>query len=392
MTEGMAASGESQSPTLELITAMAGFVREFKGFADGIQVKLQEQDERMMKLDRKSMLAGTRPQLAVAAETEPPHQKAFAAYLRSGDDEPLRNLEVEGKALSIAVAADGGFLVAPQMADTIQGVLFASSSIRSVSTVVNVDSVAYDVLVDRTEAGAGWATEVAATTETSTPMIDRISIPLHELSALPKASQRLLDDTAFDIESWLAARIAERFARAEATAFVSGNGVDKPRGFTDYPKVTNATWTWGNIGYIASGNASALTTTDPLVDLIYALGADYRSGATFVMNSKTTGVIRKLKDADGRYLWSDGFAAGEPARLLGYPVLVAEDMPDIAANSHPIAFGNFARGYTIAERPDLRVLRDPFSAKPHVLFYASKRVGGAVSDFAAIKLLRIATA
>ena len=392
MTEGMAASGESQSPTLELITAMAGFVREFKGFADGIQVKLQEQDERMMKLDRKSMLAGTRPQLAVAAETEPPHQKAFAAYLRSGDDEPLRNLEVEGKALSIAVAADGGFLVAPQMADTIQGVLFASSSIRSVSTVVNVDSVAYDVLVDRTEAGAGWATEVAATTETSTPMIDRISIPLHELSALPKASQRLLDDTAFDIESWLAARIAEKFARAEATAFVSGNGVDKPRGFTDYPKVTNATWTWGNIGYIASGNASALTTTDPLVDLIYALGADYRSGATFVMNSKTTGVIRKLKDADGRYLWSDGFAAGEPARLLGYPVLVAEDMPDIAANSHPIAFGNFARGYTIAERPDLRVLRDPFSAKPHVLFYASKRVGGAVSDFAAIKLLRIATA
>jgi HK97 family phage major capsid protein len=390
MTEGVAASGESQSPTLELMTAMAGFVREFKGFADGIQVKLQEQDERMMKLDRKSMLAGARPQLAAVAETEPLHQKAFAAYLRAGDDDALRSLDLEGKALSTAVAADGGFLVAPQMAETIQGVLFASASIRAVASVVNVDSVAYDVLVDRTEAGAGWATEVAAATETSTPMIDRITIPLHELSALPKASQRLLDDTAFDIESWLATRIAEKFARAEATAFVSGNGVDKPKGFLDYPKVANASWTWGNVGFILSGNASALTSTDPLVDMVYALGADYRAGATFVMNSKTTGVIRKLKDADGRYLWSDGFAAGEPARLLGYPVLVAEDMPDIAAGTHPIAFGNFARGYTIAERPDLRVLRDPFSAKPHVLFYASKRVGGAVSDFAAIKLLRIA--
>jgi HK97 family phage major capsid protein len=386
----MAASGESQSPTLELITAMAGFVREFKGFADGIQVKLQQQDERMMKLDRKSMLAGARPQLATAVEAEPLHQKAFAAYLRAGDDDGLRNLDLEGKALSTAVAADGGFLVAPQMAETIQGVLFASSSIRSVASVVNVDSVAYDVLVDRTEAGAGWATEVAVAAETSTPMIDRITIPLHELSALPKASQRLLDDTAFDIESWLATRIAEKFARAEATAFVSGNGVDKPRGFLDYPRVANASWTWGNVGFILSGNASALTSTDPLVDMVYALGADYRAGATFVMNSKTTGVIRKLKDADGRYLWSDGFAAGEPARLLGYPVLVAEDMPDIATGTHPIAFGNFARGYTIAERPDLRVLRDPFSAKPHVLFYASKRVGGAMSDFAAIKLLRIA--
>ena len=390
MTDGSEVSGESQSPTGELVMAMADFVRDFKGFTNEIQVKLQEQDERMMKLDRKSMLAGARPHLATAAEVEAPHQKAFAAYLRAGDDDGLRNLGLEGKALSAAVAADGGFLVAPQMAETIQGVLMSSASIRSVATVVNVDATAYDVLVDRTEFGAGWATETAATTETATPLIDRITIPLHELSALPKTSQRLLDDAAFDIEGWLAARIAEKFARAEAAAFVSGNGVDKPKGFLDYAKVANATWTWGSLGWIVSANAATITSTDPLVDLVYALGAEYRAGATFVMNSRTTGVIRKLKDADGRYLWSDGFAAGEPARLLGYPVLVAEDMPDIAAGTNPIAFGNFARGYTIAERPDLRVLRDPFSAKPHVLFYATKRVGGAVSDFAAIKLLRIA--
>jgi HK97 family phage major capsid protein len=344
----------------------------------------------MMKLDRKSMLAGTRPHLAVAAVAEPPHQKAFAAYLRAGDDDGLRNLETEGKAMSTSVAADGGYLVAPQMAESIQGVLLGAASIRSVATVVNVDASAYDVLIDRTEAGAGWASETAAVTETGTPQIERITIPLHELSALPKTSQRLLDDAAFDIEGWLAARIAEKFARAEAAAFVSGNGVDKPKGFLDYGKVANASWAWGSLGFIVSGSATTVTSTDPLVDLVYALGAEYRAGASFVMNSKTTGVIRKLKDGDGRYLWSDGFAAGEPARLLGYPVLIAEDMPDIGAGAHPIAFGNFARGYTIAERPDLRVLRDPFSAKPHVLFYATKRVGGAVSDFAAIKLLRIA--
>jgi HK97 family phage major capsid protein len=270
-------------------------------------------------------------------------------------------------------------------------VLLSAASLRSVANVVTVDSSSYDVLIDRAEAGAGWATELAASTETTTPQIERINIPLNELSALPKASQRLLDDSAFDVEAWLAGRIAEKFIRAEAAAFVTGNGVDKPRGFLDYGKVANTAWVWGSLGYVPGGAAATIANTDPLVDLVYALGAEYRAGATFVMNSKTTGAVRKLKDADGRYLWSDGFGAGEPARLLGYPVLVAEDMPDIGANTHPIAFGNFASGYTIAERPDLRILRDPFSAKPHVLFYASKRVGGAVSDFAAIKLLRVST-
>ncbi len=389
--ETRARAGEDLSPAVELKGAIAGFVNEFRQFSTDIQAKLQQQDERMTKLDRKTMFAGNRPALAQAADTEAPHQKAFAAYLRAGDDDALRGIEIEGKAMSTAVAADGGFLVAPQMAETIRAVLLSAASIRSIANVVNVESSSYDVLIDRAEAGAGWATEVASSTETSTPVIERISIPLNELSALPKASQRLLDDSAFDIETWLAGRIAEKFTRAEASAFVTGNGVDKPKGFLDYTKVANTVWTWGSIGYVPGGNASSIVSTDPLVDLVYALGAEYRAGAYFVMNSKTTGAVRKLKDADGRYLWSDGFGAGEPARLLGYPVLVAEDMPDIAANSHPIAFGNFGSGYTIAERPDLRVLRDPFSAKPHVLFYATKRVGGAVSDFAAIKVLKVAT-
>ena len=168
--------------------------------------------------------------------------------------------------------------------------------------------------------------------------------------------------------------------------------MDKPRGFLNHAVVDNDVWTWGNIGYVPTGIDGSIGDGDTIIDLVYALGAQYRAGATFVMNSKTAGALRKLKDSDGRHLWSDGFSAGEPARLLGYPVLIAEDMPEIASGSAPIAFGDFSAGYTIAERPDLRILRDPFSAKPHVLFYATKRVGGDVSDFAAIKLLRCAVA
>jgi len=385
-------AGEELSPAGELRAAIAGFVGDFRAFATDIQTKLQQQDDRMTRLDRKSLHSAQRPALAVAADLDAPHQKAFNAYLRSGDDDGLRALDFDTKSMSTAVGADGGFLVSPQTSETVARVLLSAASIRSAATVVNVDSSSFDVLIDRGDVGAGWATETGASTESTTSTLEKISIPLNELAAMPKISQRLLDDSAFDVEEWLAGRIAEKFARSEAAAFVTGNGTDKPRGFMDYAKIANASWTWGNIGYIASGVAAAISSTDPLVDMIYALGSEYRAGAIWVMNSKTAAVLRKLKDADGRYLWSDGFVAGEPARLLGYPVLVSEDMPDIAANAHPVAFGNFRSGYTIAERPDLRVLRDPFSAKPNVLFYATKRVGGAVSDFAAIKVLRIATA
>ncbi|QBF32274.1 phage major capsid protein [Thalassococcus sp. S3] len=390
-TETKARAGEDLSPVQDVKQAVAGFVTEFKGFQDTIQIKLQQTEERLTMLDRKSQIAA-RPHLAAETDTGAPHQKAFNAYLRSGDDDALRGLELEGKALSTAVNSDGGYLVDPQTSETVQSVLKSAASIRAVANVVNVEATSYDVLVDHTDVGAGWATENAATTETGTPQIDRISIPLHELSALPKASQRLLDDSAFDIEGWLAGRIADKFARAEAAAFVNGDGVDKPTGILTHPAVENDTWTWGNIGYVATGVDADFDDGDELIDLVYALGAEYRANATFVMNSKTAGMVRKLKDADGRFLWADGLAAGEPARLLGYPVVIAEDMPEVASGSYSIAFGDFGAGYTVAERPDLRVLRDPFSAKPHVLFYATKRVGGDVSDFAAIKLLKFATA
>ena len=386
-TETQSRSGGDPSPAAELAQAIGGFVEDVKGITRGIEAALKKQEDRMNMLDRKTLMAG-RPALSTKSDIDAPHQKAFGAYLRSGDDDGLRGLTLEGKAMNTAVAADGGYLVDPKTAETIKAVLNSTASIRAIANVVHVDATSFDVLVDHAEMGAGWATETGAATETDSPQIDRISIPLHELSALPKASQRLLDDAAFDIESWLAERIAHKFARSEADAFVNGDGVDKPRGFLTYPAVDNDAWAWGSLGTVATGADGALTDADAIVDLVYALGAEYRAGASFVMNSRTAGIIRKLKDADGRFLWSDGLAAGEPARLMGYPVLVAEDMPDAASGSLSVAFGDFSAGYTVAERPDLRVLRDPFSAKPHVIFYATKRVGGAVSDFAAIKLLK----
>ena len=373
------------TPADEVKTALAGLVGD-------ITEHMQKQEDRLTMLDRKNTLTQLRrPALAAQAEAEVPHQKAFAAYLRTGEDDGLRGLNMEEKALSSAVAADGGYLVDPQTSATIQSVLRSASSLRQVSKVVNVEATSYDVLIDSTETGAGWANELADSTETTTPTIERISIPLHELSALPKISQRLLDDSAFDIETWLSERVADTFARSEAAAFVDGDGVDKPVGILTHPTIANDVWSWGSLGYVATGNDGGFDQSNPgngLINLVYGLGARYRANATFVLNSKTAGYVRQIKDAEGRFLWTDGLAAGEPARLLGYPVLISEDMPDIANGSFAVAFGDFGAGYTIAERPDLRILRDPFSAKPHVLFYATKRVGGDVSDFAAIKLLK----
>lgn len=372
--------------------AFAGFLSEFKSFQTDLKTRVQQQEERLTMLDRKNQ-AAMRPALSAAAEVEVPHQKAFGAYLRSGDDDGLRHLEIEEKALNTAVAGEGGYLVDPVTSERIHGVLQGAASLRGVANVVSVEATAYDVLIDHNDAGAGWASETAASTETTTPQIERISIPLHELSALPKASQRLLDDSAFDVEGWLAERVADKFSRAEGAAFITGDGVDKPTGFLNYTPVANDSWAWGSLGYVATGADGDFNSIDPsdaIVDLVYSLGARYRANGAFVMNSKTAGAVRKMKDADGRFLWSDGLAAGEPARLMGYPVLIAEDMPDIASDAYAMAFGDFGAGYTIADRPDLRILRDPYSAKPNVLFYATKRVGGDVSDFAAIKLLKFA--
>jgi HK97 family phage major capsid protein len=197
----------------------------------------------------------------------------------------------------------------------------------------------------------------------------------------------------FDVEGWLAREVATEFARAEGVAFVSGTGIDQPRGFLTYPVATtgDATRPFGTLQIVPSGAAGAFPATNPadrLVDLVHALRAPYRQGAVWVMNSATLSVIRKFKDASGAFIWQPALAADQPATLLGYPVIEADAMPDIAGNSLSIAFGQFASGYTIADRGETAVLRDPFTNKPFVHFYATRRVGGAVVNSEAVKLMR----
>lgn len=374
----------------EAKSAAAAFLKTFDSFKDDVSRKIGEMGTRLEALDRKSA-SHKRPALAGAAALEPPHKKAFAAYVRQGDDGALKSLGLDSKGYNTAMSAEGGFLVDPQTSDMVNTVLVSGASVRAIAKVVQVEATAFDVLVDYGDIGADWTTEADGSVTNPAPTVDRISIPLHELSAAPMASQRILDDTAFDMEAWLAERIADKFLRAESAAFVNGDGVNKPVGFLTKPKVANASWAWDSLGYVAtgtSGDFDAVAPGDALVDLVYALGAEYRARAAFVMNSKTAGELRKIKDSHGRFLWVEGLAGEQPARLLGYPVQVVEAMPEIGPDSFSIAFGDFSHGYTIAERPDIRILRDPFTNRPNVTFFATKRVGGDVTDFAAIKLLK----
>jgi HK97 family phage major capsid protein len=210
---------------------------------------------------------------------------------------------------------------------------------------------------------------------------------------MPAATTTLLEDSAVNIDEWLAREVEVAFAVQEGNAFVIGDGNNKPKGFLSYPTVANSAWEWGKLGYIATGQAGAFPASDPsdvLIDLIYALKAGYRQNAVFVMNRKTQSAVRKFKDSGGSYLWQPPAAAGGRATLMTFPVIEAEDMPDIAANSLSIAFGDFSRGYLVVDRQGVSVLRDPYTAKPYVLFYTTKRVGGGVQDFDAIKLLKFA--
>ncbi len=320
------------------------------------------------------------------------HNAAKAAfidgYLRQGQ-------EVELKSFAGNVAADGGFAIPKEIDAVIDATLKAASPIRGIANVVAVGSAGYRKLVTTNGVASGWASEVAARPTTNTPVFNEIVPSFGDLYANPAATQAMLDDAQFDVEGWLAGEIATEFAKAEGTAFVNGDGVNKPKGFLTYTSTTtsDATRAFGTLQYLASGVAAALPTTNPenkLLDLVHALRAPYRQGAVWVMNSATLATIRKFKTTDGAFIWTPGLVTGQPDTLLGYPVIESEDMPDIAANSSPIAFGNFKAGYLIAERKETSILRDPFTNKPYVNFYATKRVGGGLLNSEAIKLLKIA--
>ncbi|WP_370190547.1 phage major capsid protein [Qipengyuania sp.] len=375
------------TPTTPTDPAEASFdivARQDRTEADvaALRSDVDEVKARVDKIGR----AAARPAIGGSDETAPEVKGFVDGYLRRGST-------AEFKSISGTVPADGGYAVPRQIDAMIARELTAISPIRAIAQVVQTGSAGYRKLVTTGGTASGWVSETAARPETATPEFAEIAPPTGELYANPAASQAMLDDAGFDLENWLASEIAMEFARAEGAAFIGGSGIDQPEGFLNAPAtlVDDAARPFGTLQYLASGDAGGLGA-DPdltLIDLVHTLKAGHRQGASFVMNSATLAEVRKLKSADGAFLWQPGLVEGQPDRLLGYPVVEAEDMPDIAAGTYPIAFGNFRHGYLIAERSATQVLRDPFTNKPFVHFYATKRVGGQVLDSNAIKLLKI---
>ncbi len=361
---------------------------EKRGSADGLlEGKLDRLnavlDGQKAAMDR-ALVERARPLLdGKARQADGEYKEAFASYVKRGEE----------KALSVGVNADGGYVVPPETETEITRLMTAVSPIRAIAGVRQVSASVYKRPISVTGPATGWVGETAARPTTNSQTLAELSYPTTELYAMPAATSAFLDDAAVDVGQWIADEVNAAFAAQETTAFVTGNGVNKPTGFLAATTVAEASWSWGNLGYIATGTAGALpasNASDVLIDLVYALKAGYRQNASWVMNRKVQGALRKLKDADGNYLWQPALTADGKARFMGFELVEAEDMPNIAANSLSIAFGDFRRGYLIVDRQGVSVLRDPFSSKPYVLFYTTKRVGGGIADYDAIKLLKFA--
>jgi HK97 family phage major capsid protein len=360
--------------TTEKVDRIQRALDEQKRAIDGIQLK-----------KARPGLAAERGQFASE------HKDAFDAYVRSGDDRLIRALDT--KAMSYGSGQDGGYLVPDETEAEIGKRLSALSPIRSIAAVRQVSAAVLKKPFAINGPAVGWVAETAARPQTATQTLAELSFPTMELYAMPAATQSLLDDAVVDFDQWIAGEVEAAFAEQEGDAFINGAGATTPRGFLDYDQVAEASWAWDKIGYIATGVAGDWPASDPsdvLIDTIYALKAGYRQNASWVLNRKTQAAIRKIKDTDGNYLWQPPAAPGQRAMLMGFPVVEAEEMPDIDEDTTPVAFGDFSRGYLVVDRTGVRVLRDPYSAKPYVLFYTTKRVGGGVQDFDAIKLLKFA--
>lgn len=320
------------------------------------------------------------------------HKKAFNAFFRKGHEDGLCDLEVAAR-LTTQSDPDGGFLVPTEMESTIDRVLGTMSAMRGLATVRQIGAASYKKLINQGGTISGWVGENSARGETGTPKLSGLEFPVMELYAQPGATQTMLDDSSMSIEQWLADEVSIEFAEQEGEAFVTGNGTNKPRGILSYTTVANASYAWGKVGFIKSGGAAdfaASAPADALIDLQHSLKQGYRNNGSFLMNDMTLAKVRKLKDGEGNYLWQPSIQVGKPETLLGKPVDTDDNMPDVGADAFPIAFADFKRAYLIIDRIGIRVLRDPYTSKPNVLFYTTKRVGGGIQNFEAIKLLKIA--
>lgn len=325
------------------------------------------------------------------------YAKAFDRFFRKGIENGLNDLAVKASMKSDS-DPDGGYTVPDQMATTIDRVLGTVSAMRGEAQVMSISAGVYKKLVNQGGATSGWVGERESRSETNTPTLSELQFPAMELYANPAATQTLLDDSAVNIEQWLAGEVAIEFAEEEGAAFISGTGVNQPRGILSYDTVADASYAWGKLGFIVTGEAAdfiAEDPVDPFINLVYALKQGYRANAKFIMNKASQAKVRKFKDDSDNYMWTPPFMGGvqvaQPATFLGYPIIDDDNMSSVGANAFPVAFGDFRRGYLIVDRVGIRVLRDPYTNKPYVHFYTTKRVGGGVQNFEAIKLLKCST-
>lgn len=325
------------------------------------------------------------------AETMGEYKAGFETFMRKGD---RGFFDAERKSMSVGSDPDGGYLVPADMAGRMIAKVYELSPIRAIAAVQPISSDALEGMLDNGEAGYSWTGESTTRSETDTPQVGKWRIAAEEIYAYPKTTRKLLDDAAVDVAAWLERKAADRFARAEGAAFIAGNGIAKPRGFTTYTTAATAdsSRSWGVLEHKATANNGDFASSSPadiLIDVVEALKGAYRNGARWVTTRAVIAKIRKFKESTtNAYLWQPGLQAGQPSTLLGYPVVNAEDMPTLATGSLSMAFGNFAEGYQIVDRLGMRAIRDEVTAPGFVKFHVFRRVGGDVVNFEAIKLIK----
>ncbi|MEH2667966.1 phage major capsid protein [Bradyrhizobium elkanii] len=375
--------------------------KEIGAKVDKIAAEIDKLNEKQAALTVSGGQGGAKVDPRTQNEGYAAYAKAFNTYFRRGEgavggEHAFRQLEVKA-AMTVGSDPDGGYTVLPEIEQTINEVVKEISPMRDLATVRQIGTAEYKKLVNQHGTASGWVGETDSRSQTAGANLAELKFPIMEMYAMPAASQSLLDDSFMDIATWLAGEVQLEFAQKEGVAFISGDGVLKPAGFIGgYPIVADTAYAWGKIGYVPTGAAGAFKTDDTppkgadcLIDLYHSLKTLYRNNSTWVANRKTLGAVRKLKDGQGNYLLNmvlrpEGFVE----EIIGRMAVEMPDMPDIGANSTSIAIGDFKRGYLIIDRVGIRVLRDPFTAKPYILFYTTKRVGGGVQNFEAIKVLK----
>ncbi|MFK8256857.1 phage major capsid protein [Erwinia sp. AnSW2-5] len=378
---------EKNDKRLEAVEQEKG---KLAGEVETLNGKLTELDQ--LKSDLEAELKSIkRPGGGTVSKEAGEHKAAFMDFMRKGKDDGLRDLE--RKALQVGVDEDGGYAVPEELDRAIIELLNDEVVMRQEATTITVGGANYKKLVNLGGTNSGWVGETDARPATDASKLGQIEPFMGEIYGNPQATQTMLDDVFFNVEDWINSELAIEFAEKEEVAFTSGNGTKKPKGFLAYASslADDKTRAFGTLQHLLSGAAGGVTA-DAIIKLVYTLRKVHRSGAKFMMNNNSLFQVRILKDGEGNYLWRPGLELGQPSTLAGYGVAENEQMPDIVADAKAIAFGNFKRGYTIVDRIGTRILRDPYTNKPYVGFYTTKRTGGMLADSQAIKLLQIGTA